>query len=147
MRKIAFLLILLLILSNCDKPINEQTAIIELLNKEAATWRAADPVAHAACWAVRPYGKILISTAEGQVMELSSEQVVNAPKSVMGKGGKAVLSDFSFCIQDQSAWVSHTELSIDQAGDSTRSKEIRLLEKVDGQWKLVGQSIHVLRNK
>ncbi|MEY2692190.1 MAG: hypothetical protein RIT03_580 [Bacteroidota bacterium] len=147
MRKIASLLILLPILSNCDKPINEQAAIIDLLNNEAATWRAADPIAHAACWDVKPYGKIIISTADGQVIELSSEQVVNAPKSAMGKGGKAILSDFSFSIQDQSAWVSHTELSIDQAGDSTRSKEIRLLEKINGDWKLVGQSIHVLGKK
>ena len=147
MRKISTLLLILPFLSNCDQPKNEEAAIIELLNKEAATWRAADREGHAACWAVRPYGKILISTADGQVIEVSSAQAVAAPKSAMGKGGKAILSDFSFRIQDQSAWVSHAELSIDQAGDSTRSKEIRLLEKENGDWKLVGQSIHVLGKK
>lgn len=147
MRTAFYFLFLLYLLSNCQKPKSEQAAIIDLLNKEATTWRAADREGHAACWVVRPYGKILISTADGKVIELTSAQAIAAPKSAMGKGGKAILSDFSFSIQDHTAWASHTELSIDQAGDSTRSKEIRLLEKEKGEWKLVGQSIHVLAKK
>ncbi|AHJ95422.1 hypothetical protein [Hymenobacter swuensis] len=40
------------------------------------------------------------------------------------------------------AWVSHEEESTAKNGQKTYSHEVRMLEKVGGQWKLVGQSIH-----
>ena len=45
-------------------------------------------------------------------------------------------------IQGDHAWVSHNEVSIAKDGTKTYSHEIRMLEKVGGAWKLVGQSIH-----
>jgi hypothetical protein len=41
------------------------------------------------------------------------------------------------------AWVSHDEESTAKDGHKSYSAEIRLLEKIDGQWKLVGQSIQL----
>jgi hypothetical protein len=38
--------------------------------------------------------------------------------------------------------VSHDEVSTSKDGQKQYSHEIRMLEKVAGEWKLVGQSIH-----
>jgi hypothetical protein len=50
-------------------------------------------------------------------------------------------------INQNSAWVSHDELSTDAEGKRTWSYEIRLLEKIKGQWKLVGQSLHIYKRE
>ena len=50
-------------------------------------------------------------------------------------------------ISKNNAWVSHDELSTDVEGKRTWSYEIRLLEKVNEQWKLVGQSLHIYKRE
>jgi hypothetical protein len=45
-------------------------------------------------------------------------------------------------VSGDNAWVSHDEESTSTEGVTTYTYEIRLLEKIDGEWKLVGQSIH-----
>jgi hypothetical protein len=62
---------------------------------------------------------------------------------MVGQGGTSKNTDYQMSVQGNSAWVSHEEESISAEGVSTFSSEIRMLEKVDGQWKLVGQSIHI----
>jgi hypothetical protein len=61
----------------------------------------------------------------------------------MGKGGYAINSNYKFSIHGNSAWVSHNEESTSNDGKKTYSYEMRMLEKIDGEWKLVGQSIHI----
>jgi hypothetical protein len=48
-------------------------------------------------------------------------------------------------INGNSAWVSHDEESTTAEGKKTFSYEIRMLEKIKGEWKLVGQSIHIYK--
>ncbi len=48
-------------------------------------------------------------------------------------------------IPDDNAWVSHDEVSIARNGKKTFSHEIRLLEKINGDWKLLGQFIHAYK--
>jgi len=122
---------------------DDEMAILAVLNKDAATWRSGDLKAHAECWVERPYGKIIVSTASGQVMDIPVSVVMNPPEGVAGKGGSAELSNFSFQIEGNMAWVSHDEVSTSLEGVTTKSFEFRFLEKVDGEWKLIGQSIHV----
>jgi hypothetical protein len=50
-------------------------------------------------------------------------------------------------ISNSNAWVSHDELSTDAEGKRTWSYEIRLLEKIKGNWKLVGQSLHIYKRE
>jgi len=59
--------------------------------------------------------------------------------------GSAVNSQYKISIKGKSAWVSHHEESTDKDGKKSYSYEIRMLEKINGQWKLVGQSIHMLK--
>ncbi|MES2796966.1 MAG: endo-arabinase [Bacteroidota bacterium] len=120
----------------------DSVAIINVLGKEASTWRAGDIKAHADCWQLRPYSRILISTTNGRVIDLDPNIIVNPPANMVGNGGKAIITNVKMRITGKSAWISHNEESVTKDGISTLSYEVRLLEKVKGNWKLVGQSVH-----
>jgi hypothetical protein len=120
-----------------------ERAIVELLEKESATWRAGDVAGHAECWQARPYSRVLISTGDGTSLDVPVSFLINPPANMIGGGGYAELSNFKFSISKKTAWVSHDEVSVAPDGTRTNSREFRMLEKVRGQWKLVGQSIHV----
>lgn len=146
MKKIlfAFLISLSSFCAGAQK-VKDSIAIKNVLEKEAATWRSGDVKAHADCWSVQPYSRIFVSTADGNCYDVAPENVVNPPAGMMGKGGHAVLNNYTFSIQKKHAWVSHDEVSMAADGSKTYSHEIRLLEKINGQWKLVGQSIHIYK--
>lgn len=143
MQKYLFTALLALVLaSSFGQSKKDSLAIINLLEKEAATWRAGDIKAHAECWQIRPYSRILISTTDARVIDLDPKIIVNPPANMTGNGGNAIISKLKMGITGESAWVSHDEESITKDGISTFSYEVRLLEKVKGEWKLVGQSVH-----
>jgi TolB protein len=121
---------------------NDSIAIVRLLEKEGATWRSGDIKAHADCWLIRPYSRILASGADGRSFDIPPSVITNPPVSMVGNGGFAILSNVKMSIQQNSAWVNHDEISVTKDGKETFTREIRLLEKVDNQWKLVGQSTH-----
>jgi TolB protein len=116
--------------------------IVRLLQKEANTWRSGDIKAHAECWQVRPYSRILGSSPE-RSSDIPPNIIVNPPAAMVGGGGFAVLSNFKMSIKSDMAFVSHDEVSVSKEGKETYSREIRLLEKFNNQWKLVGQSTHI----
>lgn len=124
---------------------SETDAIIQVLNKEAQTWRMGDIAGHAACWLEKPYNRILGSSADGQVFDAPVSMMLNPPASLIGSGGFAVLSNFKMSIQGDYAWVSHDEISISKEGEETLSYEMRMLEKDGNDWKLVGQSGHYFK--
>lgn len=119
----------------------EEKAIIQLLEKESATWRSGDGKAHADCWEVKPYSRIVVSTPEGKTFDVPPAAMKDT--ALKGNGGTSSNSNYKLSIQGDYAWVNHDEVSIDTAGNKSLSHEFRMLEKINGQWKLVGQSIHV----
>lgn len=121
----------------------DSLSIIALLEKESATWRSGDQQGHADCWIIRPYSRILVSTPNGQVMDVPPAVMVHPPAEIFGKGGTSKNSNYKMSIQGKHAWVSHDEESVSKEGVKSYSYEIRILEKIKGQWKLVGQSIHL----
>ena len=124
----------------------DEKAIIQLLEKESATWRSGDIKAHANCWAIKPYSRILISTGDGNVIDVPPQVMIDPPANMAGNGGTSRNSNYKFHIEGNTAWVSHDEVSISKEGKESHTLEYRMLEKIDGEWKLVGQSIHVLPN-
>jgi Periplasmic component of the Tol biopolymer transport system len=120
----------------------DSLAIIQLLEKEGLTWRMGDIEAHAACWAERPYGSILISTTDGRSLDLPSKAIIEPSPEMVGKGGFAFHFNHQMRINDSLAWVRHDEVSVSIDGKESLTHELRLLEKLDGQWKMVGQSLH-----
>lgn len=125
----------------------EEAAIIKVLEKESATWRAKDVVGHKGCWYVQPYSRILVSLPDGKTIDVPPASKQNMQTENMGNGGFAVNSNYKMSISNSSAWVSHDELSTDAEGKRTWSYEIRLLEKIKGNWKLVGQSLHIYKRE
>lgn len=120
---------------------DESEVIKRLLEKESATWRAGDTKGHAECWYIQPYSKVLVSTGDGKAMDIPAIAMQAPIKNA--SGGFAVNSNYKMSIHENNAFVSHDEISTAKDGKKTFSHEIRLLEKVNGEWKLVGQSIHI----
>jgi hypothetical protein len=137
--------LLLFCIVSCKPKIDDTLAIKQLLEKESATWRSGDIKAHADCWQIQPYSRILVSTADGKMIDVPPTMMINPPATSVGKGGSSARSNYKMSIHGDNAWVSHDEISIAKDGTKNFTAEIRMLEKMDGQWKLVGQSIHVYK--
>ena len=145
--KHTFLLFILFTATMCTSvstnPTKETEAIKRLLEKESATWRSGDVKAHADCWHIQPYSRILVSLPDGTVLDIPPDAIVNPKQNDADLGGTSVNSDYKFSIHGDQAWVSHQEASTAKDGTKTYSYEIRILEKIKGEWKLVGQSIMI----
>jgi len=128
-----------------DTP-KEIESIKKLLQKEASSWRSANFKEHSDCWYLQPYSRILVSLADGHTFDVPPSAMKDS-KTTMGNGGKAIQTNFKFKINENDAWVSHDEVSIAKDGQKTFSYEIRMLEKINNQWKIVGQSIHIYNPK
>ena len=139
MKSILFCLLFTISIGYCQ---SEKETIIALLEKESATWRSGDVEAHASCWAIRPYSRILVSTQDGNSIDVPPGIMLNPPANIIGNGGTSKNSNYKMNISGNHAWVSHDEESTTKEGVTTYTYELRVLEKIDGQWKLVGQSIH-----
>jgi hypothetical protein len=132
---------------SCKPSMDESTNIKKLIEKESATWRSGDSKAHASCWHIQPYSKILISTADGTTIDVPPNKMIEISENTLAPGGSSENTNYKISINKKTAWVSHDEVSTAKDGKKTYSYEIRLLEKIDKEWKLVGQSIHAYKTK
>ena len=146
-RKLSFFLLLMIPFLAYSQKTDESAKIISLLEKESATWRAGDGKGHAECWHIQPYSRILISTATGTTIDVPPALMTNTDTKNMGNGGSSVNTNYKMSINKNNSWVSHNELSTAKDGTKSYSYEIRILEKIKGKWKLVGQSIHVYKSE
>ena len=139
MKKIFLLLLFTISLGYAQ---SEEEVIIALLEKESATWRSGNIEGHAECWHIQPYSRIFVSTADGNSIDVPPTMMIDPPKNMIGQGGTSKNSNYKMNISGNHSWVSHDEQSTTKEGVTTYTYEIRMLEKIDGNWKLVGQSIH-----
>jgi len=123
----------------------DSVAIVKLLEKESLTWRSGDIKGHAECWAMKPYSRILVSTSEGSVYDVAPAIMLNPGTDMVGNGGTSVNSNYKMSIHGTDAWVSYDEVSTNKEDKKTYSYEMKILEKIEGEWKLVGQSIHIYK--
>ncbi|KPM50094.1 TolB family protein [Jiulongibacter sediminis] len=120
----------------------DSLAIIHLLEKEGTAWRKGDVQAFKDCWAARPKGRIINTSADGTTSIIPSSFMQNPPANIMGNGGFSVHSNHDMSFSGNTAWVSHDEVSISKEGKETLSREVQLIEKIGGEWKIVGRSAH-----
>ncbi|SHJ63869.1 hypothetical protein SAMN04488007_0956 [Maribacter aquivivus] len=120
----------------------DEEAIISLLERESSSWRSGDVEAHASCWSIQPYSRIFVSMADGNSMDVPPAMMINPPEHLVGKGGTSKNSNYKMNVIGNNAWVTHDEESTTTDGVTNYTYEMRILEKIDGNWKLVGQSIH-----
>lgn len=118
--KLALYLIPSLIVLGCSPKSNETQAIKKLLEIESSSWRLGDSKAHAACWHIQPYSKILISTADGKMFDVPAAEM--AKPIINANGGTSSNSNYKMSIPEDNAWVSHDEVSIAKDG----KKRIRM---------------------
>ena len=121
---------------------SDSIAIVQLLEKEVISWRMGDIEAHSECWQVRPYNRIWVTPENGNTIDVPPSVITNPSSGVFGNGGLAVLSNFKINIFKGNAWVNHDEVSIGIDGEESHSHELRFLEKVGTEWKLIGQSMY-----
>ncbi|MDQ6609920.1 MAG: endo-arabinase [Bacteroidota bacterium] len=117
-----FLAVLLFV--NCGGKKDESIAIKTLLEKESATWRSGDVKAHADCWKIQPYTRILVSLPNGKTIDVPPASILNPQPGAMGKGGVAKNSNYKFGIYENAALVSHDEESTASDGKKTYSYEM-----------------------
>lgn len=140
-----FLLIIAISLStHVFSQTNDSTAIVKLLNKESATWRSGDSTTHAACWQIEPYSTVIVMTADGKTFSFPADKIVHPSPGMMGKGGTSKNTNYTMSIHGNSALITHNETSTSANGSVSHTYEVRMLEKINGQWKLTGQIIQVL---
>nr|WP_315214284.1 endo-arabinase [uncultured Flavobacterium sp.] len=146
-QKLTLCLLIAISLAGYSQKTDEAESIKKLLEKESATWRAQDSKGHTECWYIQPYSRILVSTLEGKTYDVPPAAMIDTKPEAMGNGGFAVQTNYKMSINGDTAWVSHDEESTSKEGRKTLSYEIRMLEKIKNQWKLVGQSIHIYKSE
>jgi hypothetical protein len=145
--KLQLCLLICLCFISCKPTKDESTRITQLLEKESTTWRSGDSEAHASCWYIQPYSKILVSTMDGKTYDIPPNEMIKISPDNVGSGGSSKNTNYKMSIYKKNAWVSHDEESTAKDGSKTYSHEIRILEKINKEWKLVGQSIHVYKQE
>jgi hypothetical protein len=143
---LAFLIGSIIILS-CNKKTDETFAIKAVIEKETTTWRIGDIKGHADCWHIQPYTRILVSTADGLTLDISPNIIINPTPDIMGDKSVSVNTNYKISINGNSAWSSHDQETTATDGTKSYSYEMRMLEKINGQWKIVGESVHHYKPK
>ena len=137
-----FFVLISLTVYSCNQKIDETQLIKTVIEKETNTWRAGDIKGHADCWHIQPYTRILVSTVNGVTLDISPKIMINPTPDIMGDKSVSVNTNYKISINGNSAWST-------TATDETKSYsyEMRMLEKINGQWKIVGESVHHYKPK
>lgn len=142
MKNITFLFLFIFAAYASIAQTTNEESIKKICESETRAWLEADATTFNNCWLVRPYTRITVSTEDGQTIQIGAEQIKSAQPNAMGNGGSFVNSNYLIHIEGNSAWATYDEVKIDVKGEKHPSFELRLLEKVNGAWKIVGMSIH-----
>lgn len=144
MKSSCILFLILVFGKNSFCQTNDSTAIIRLLEKESATWRSGDSAAHANCWKIEPFSTVIVITADGKTFSIPADKLAYAGIENMGKGGTSENANYIMSIHGNNALVTHNETSTAPSGAVSHTFEVRMLEKINDEWKLTGQIIQVL---
>jgi hypothetical protein len=136
-----------IILFGCNKKTDETSAIKTLIERETSTWRLGDIKGHADCWQIQPYTRILVSTEEGVTLDIPPNTIINPTPDIMGDKSVSVNTNYKISVNGNSAWSSHNQETTSTDGIKSYSYEMRMLEKINGQWKIVGESVHHYKRK
>ena len=129
-------------LFGCNKKTDETSAIKSVIERETTTWRMGDIKGHADCWHIQPYTRILVSTADGLTLDIPPNIIINPTPDIMGDKSVSVNTNYKISINGNSAWSSHDQETTSTDGTKLYSYEMRMLEEINGQWKIVGESVH-----
>ncbi len=141
MKSVLTFCLLLMFTYSHSQSADDSVSIVKLLEKAATTFRSGDAKAYADCWKIQSYSIILISSDDGKAMSIPAEAMVQS-SSYMGKGGFATATNYRMSIHNDNGWTSFDEVSTSKGGTKTYSHEMWMVEKINGEWKLVAASMH-----
>ena len=141
MKATLFTLTIFLLLG-CTQSQDESIAIKAVIEKETATWRIGDIKGHANCWHIQPYSRILVSTEDGTTLDISPNIIINPTPDIMGDKSVSVNTNYKISVNGNNAWSTHNQETTATDGTKSYSYEMRILEKINGDWKIVGESVH-----
>jgi hypothetical protein len=141
MKSLIKVLIISLLAINSFAQSADEKAIKEVIERETATWRAGDAKGHADCWEVRPYSRVFVSLLDGTHIDVKPETMKQSSEA-MGGGGSSLNSNYKIAVNGNSAWANFDEETTNKDGLKGYSHEMRMLEKISGKWKIVGESVH-----
>lgn len=144
MKTLFKILIISLLLTNAFAQNADEKAIKDVIEKETATWRAGDAKGHAECWEIRPYSRVLVSLPDGTHIDVKPE-TMKQQSEAMGGGGSSLNTNYQIAIHGNSAWANFDQETSNKDGSKGYSHEMRMLEKVNGKWKIVGESVHLYK--
>lgn len=125
----------------------DELAIQKVCEAETRAWLEKDANTFNNCWQIRPYSRILVTTEDGQSISIGADQLKAATaENMAGGSGTFANSNYQIHVDGNSAWATYDEVKTDAAG-AHPSYEMRLLEKVNGAWKIVGMSVHHYKAK
>jgi hypothetical protein len=125
----------------------DESAIQKVCEAETRAWLEKDAATFNNCWQIRPYSRIIVTTEDGQTFSIGADQLKAATtENMAGDGGTFANSNYQIHVDGNSAWTTYDEVKTDAAG-AHPSYEMRLLEKVNGVWKIVGMSVHHYKPK
>jgi len=82
--------------------------------------------------------------ADGKIFSFPADKMVHPSPGIMGKGGTSKNEDYTMSIHGNTAFATHKETSTSADGSVTHTYEVKMLEKINGQWKITGLIIQIL---
>lgn len=125
----------------------DETAIKKVCEAETRTWLDGDKAGHAACWHVQPSSLVMVSLPDGTFITASGSDISATEDQGMGGGGSFTNSNYVIRISGNTAWATFDQTGADTKGNRMTAKELRILEKVNGEWKIVVMDAHLYQPK
>lgn len=122
----------------------DETAIKQLIEAETRAWHARDVAAFKSCWYIQPYFAVFSSGPDFHV-SVTPEMFNSLTPEGMGNGSVCTNSNYRISVKENVAWSAHDQVNTSPQGEKRYSHEIRILEKINGTWKIVGSSIHTYK--
>ncbi len=121
---------------------SDEIAIKTVIEAETQAWHDGNIQKQISCWNIQAYSKSLISLENGQLIVITEADAKNAPAQTQGDGSSSAHNNYQFKINGNMAFIHFDEVTTAKDGSKRYSREIRVMERVSGAWKIVGVSAH-----
>lgn len=130
----------------------EEASVRKVIDTETRAYHEANPTLVSAQWSDKPYVERLQSDfvqplgtpfLKGENLRAFADSHL---KTVKPSGHTVRLSDYDVHISGATAWASFTQEELDASGTVVkRGREMRILEREAGGWKLVFLGLHAMK--
>jgi hypothetical protein len=122
----------------------DEAAIKKVIEAETAAFQAGALELWKSFWQIQPYTRALSTGADGTHFDITQEMLKNPPPGVLGRGSSCANTNYLTHISTNSdmAWSSFDQVETRKDGTKAYAHQMRILEKINGAWKLVGSSVH-----